>query len=48
MANGGSWGTETAAAPEWITGLEPGTWFWRKDIPGRAEIGSLFSLVATP
>ncbi len=30
--------SETAAARDWIVGLEPGTWFWSKEIPGRSEI----------
>lgn len=31
-------GSETAAAREWVTGLEPGSWFWSRDVPVRPEI----------
>ena len=30
--------SETAAAKEWITGLEPDTWFKSRDVPVRSEI----------
>lgn len=30
--------SETAAAKEWITGLEPGTWFWAREVPVRRDI----------
>ncbi len=29
---------ESAEARDWITDLEPGTWFWSKNVPGRREI----------
>ena len=32
--------SETAAVKEWITGLEPGTWFKSRDVPVRSEITS--------
>ena len=30
--------SESAVARQWITGLEPDTWFWSRDIPVRPEI----------
>lgn len=30
--------SESAEARDWITGLEPGTWFWSQDVPGRRDI----------
>lgn len=30
--------SQSAAARDWITGLEPGTWFWSRDVPGRRGI----------
>ncbi len=30
--------SESAEAKDWIVGLEPGTWFWSQDVPGRRGI----------
>ena len=30
--------SESAEARNWIVGLEPGTWFWSRNVPGRREI----------
>ncbi|MDE0578253.1 MAG: hypothetical protein OXI29_00145 [bacterium] len=30
--------SESAEARDWITGLEPGTWFWSQEVPGRRDI----------
>jgi len=30
--------SENAEARDWITGLEPGTWFWSKNVPGSRQI----------
>ncbi|WP_419927271.1 hypothetical protein [Candidatus Poriferisocius sp.] len=30
--------SETATAKEWVAGLVPGTWFWGRDVPGRADV----------
>jgi len=30
--------SESAEVRNWIVGLEPGTWFWSRNVPGRREI----------